>query len=114
MVQRRAPVGSGATLTINNAQSANAGLYYVRVTDDITTAGIFYGVAPVFQTYSFDAGFSALVRVELPLDGWSLDNLVLSVPEPGSSSFLVLGAALAALRRFKRKNNHAEPASKCL
>jgi hypothetical protein len=48
------------------------------------------------------------------MDGWSLDNLVLSVPEPGSSSFLVLGAALAALRRFKRKNNHAEPASKCL
>jgi hypothetical protein len=39
------------------------------VTDDITTAGIFNGTAPVFQTYSFDPGFSDLVRVEVPTDG---------------------------------------------
>ena len=39
------------------------------LTDDFTTAGIFNGTAPVFQTYSFDPGFSDLVRVEVPTDG---------------------------------------------
>ena len=67
------------------------------LTDDITTAGVFNGVAPVFQTFSFSPEFSGLVRVEIPTIAWSLDNLVLSVPEPGSSSLLVLGATLAAL-----------------
>src|ERR1035437_9773239 len=58
------------------------------VTDDITTVGIFNGVAPVFQTFSFDPGFSDLVRVEMPTIAWSLDNLTLqrSVPEPGKGA----------------------------
>jgi hypothetical protein len=70
------------------------------LTDDITTAGIFNGVAPVFHTFSFDPGFSDLVRVEIPSIAWSLDNLVVSygVPEPGTGTLLMLGAGLLGLR----------------
>ena len=75
------------------------------VTDDITTAGVFNGTAPVFETFYFDPGFSDLVRVEIPNDSWgSLDNLVLSVPEPGTSTLLTIGAVLLALGLFKRKD----------
>jgi hypothetical protein len=73
------------------------------LTDDITTAGIFNGIAPVFQTFHFDPGFSDLVRVEIPTIAWSLDNLVLSVPEPGTSTLLAIGAVLSALGFSKRK-----------
>jgi hypothetical protein len=70
------------------------------VTDDITTAGIFNGTAPVFQTYSFDPGFSDLVRVEIPTIAWSLDNLTLrsSVPEPGTGALMGIGTVLLGLR----------------
>ena len=74
------------------------------LTDDITTAGIFNGVAPVFQTFYFDPGFSDLVRVEIvPVVPWSLDNLVLSVPEPGTGTLLAIGAVLLALGFSRRK-----------
>jgi hypothetical protein len=73
------------------------------VTDDITTAGIFNGIAPVFQTFSFDPGFSDLVRVEIPTIAWSLDNLVVSIPEPGTSTLLAVAAVLLALGLSKRK-----------
>jgi hypothetical protein len=73
------------------------------LTDDITTAGIFNGVAPVFQTFYFDPGFSNLVRVEIPTIAWSLDNLVVSIPEPGTSTLLAIGAVLLALGFSKRK-----------
>jgi hypothetical protein len=73
------------------------------LTDDITTAGIFNGVAPVFQTFSFDPRFSGLTRVEIPYPLWSLDNLTLrrGVPEPGTSTLLILGAGLLGLRRLR-------------
>jgi hypothetical protein len=74
------------------------------VTDDITTAGIFNGVAPVFQTFTFGPGFSDLVRVEIPTIAWSLDNLTLrpSVPEPGTGALLAVAAALLGVRLFGR------------
>lgn len=68
------------------------------VTDDITTAGVFNGVAPVFQTFSFSPEFSGLVRVEIPTIAWSLDNLVLSVPEPSTGALMGIGATLLGLR----------------
>jgi hypothetical protein len=74
------------------------------VTDDITTAGIFNGVAPVFQTFSFDPGFSGLVRVEIPSEPWSLDNLVVvqgDIPEPGVATLVMVGAGLLGLRLLK-------------
>ena len=75
------------------------------VRDDITTAGIFDGVAPVFQTYYFSPGFSDLVRVEIsPVIPWSLDNLTLrsTVPEPGTGPLLGVGAALLGVRWLGR------------
>lgn len=65
------------------------------LTDDITTAGIFNGVAPVFQTFSFSPQFSGLVRVEVTTFP-SLDNLTLrrSVPEPEPGSLRGIGAIL--------------------
>jgi hypothetical protein len=73
------------------------------LTDDITTAGLFTGVAPVFQTFSFDPAFSDLVRVEVPTIAWSLDNLVLSVPEPGTNTLLALGGMLGTFASWKRR-----------
>jgi len=74
------------------------------LTDDITTAGIFNGIAPVFTNFSFDPAFSGLVRVEIPTIAWSLDNLTLrrSVPEPGTGALLLVGAVLVALGSSKR------------
>jgi hypothetical protein len=68
------------------------------VTEDITTAGLFNGVAPVFQTFSFSPQFSGLVRVEVPTFP-SLDNLTLrrDVPEPGPLPLFVLGGAALGL-----------------
>ena len=76
------------------------------LTEDITTAGIFNGVAPVFQTFTFDPRFSGLVRVEIPYSLWSLDNLTLrrSVPEPGTGALLGVAAILLiGIRRPRRK-----------
>ena len=76
------------------------------LTDDITTAGIFNGIAPVFQTFHFDPGFSDLVRVEIPTIAWSLDNLVVAhggVPEPGTGTLVVVGAGMLGLRLLRRK-----------
>ncbi|MBE0543242.1 MAG: PEP-CTERM sorting domain-containing protein [Verrucomicrobia bacterium] len=44
-----------------------------------------------------------MARVEIPNYGWSLDNLVMAVPEPGTWALLFLGAALVGQRFFKRK-----------
>ena len=81
------------------------------LTDDITTAGIFNGIAPVFQTFYFDPAFSDLVRVEIPIFP-SLDNLTLqrSVPEPGTGALLCVGALLLGLRLLKpNKSLHSTP-----
>jgi hypothetical protein len=75
------------------------------LTDDITTAGVFNGIAPVFQTFTFDPGFSGLVRVEIPYSLWSLDNLTLrrSVPEPGTGALVGIGTLLVGVHSLKRK-----------
>ena len=72
------------------------------VTTDFTTDGIIDGIGPLddFQTFTFGAEFTGLTRVEVPGYGWSLDNLVVSVPEPGTVELGLLGSALFTLRRF--------------
>jgi hypothetical protein len=54
-----------------------------------------------FQTFYFNKEWSGLARVEIPTPLWSLDNLVVSVPEPnGEVLFLAAGLAFWL---FKRK-----------
>jgi len=74
------------------------------VTTDFTTDGIIDGIGPLddFQTFTFGAEFTGLTRVEVPGYGWSLDNLVVSVPEPGTVELGLLGSALFTLRRFTK------------
>jgi hypothetical protein len=75
----------------------------VRV--DFTTDGVIDGTGslPDFETFRFGPEFSGLSRVEVPAWGWSLDNIVVSVPEP-RGVILVAVAALApwCFRKFSR------------
>lgn len=75
------------------------------VTASFTTDGVMDGNGPLadFQTFYFGAEFVGVYRVRIPAYGWSLDNLVVSVPEPGTSTLLAIGAVLMALGSSKRK-----------
>ncbi len=75
------------------------------VTTDLVTDGSIDGTGPLadFQTLYFGPEFSGLVRVRIPTYGWSLDNLVVTIPEPSAGGLLFLGAALGGLRFFMRK-----------
>ena len=75
------------------------------VTQDFTTDGIIDGTGPIqdFQTFHFGPEFSGLTRVEIPTFGWSLDNMVVAVPEPSTFALLIAGAPILwALRRRTR------------
>lgn len=50
------------------------------------------------RSFHFGPEFSNLSRVEIWRIDWSLDNLVVSVPEPGTWALLLLGGGLAGLR----------------
>lgn len=75
------------------------------ITTDLTTDGIIDGTGPLadFQTFQFGPQWSGLTRVEIPTYGWSLDNVVVSVPEPGVGALMILGAVVGAFRCFKRR-----------
>lgn len=75
------------------------------IATDLTTDGIIDGTGPLadFQTFQFGSQWNGLTRVEIPTYGWSLDNLVVSIPEPGTGALIILGAAVGALRCFKRR-----------
>jgi hypothetical protein len=47
------------------------------------------GPSPDFQTFSLGPGFSNLLSVKVPTQGYSLDNVVVAVPEPSLGSLLV-------------------------
>jgi hypothetical protein len=78
------------------------------VTTSFTTDGIIDGTGPLadFQTFYFDSkDWSGLTHVEIPSFGWSLDNLVVTVPEPSAGALLLVGAlTLGALRWRKRSS----------
>lgn len=65
------------------------------VNTSFTTDGIIDGTGPIadFQTFHFGPEWSGLTRVEIPAYGWSLDNLVVAVPEPGPWALLILAGA---------------------
>ena len=64
------------------------------VTAFFTTDGIIDGTGPLndFQTFYFGEEFSGLTRVKIPTYGWSMDNLVVAIPEPSISLLLGAGA----------------------
>ena len=62
----------------------------------------FSGNGNNFQTFYFGSEFSGLSRVEIATIGWSLDNLVISIPEP--STFCLFGLSVLFLGwRLQRK-----------
>ena len=75
------------------------------VTTNITTDGIIDGTGPLadFETFTFGPEFSGLIRVEIPTALWSLDNLRLFVPEPGTGALVAVGAVVLALRFLRRQ-----------
>jgi PEP-CTERM motif len=77
------------------------------VTESFTTDGIIDGTGPLadFQTFDF-TGFTDLTRVEIPVPSgsdYSLDNLVVSVPEPASGILLLMGGGLVLGGRKLRR-----------
>jgi len=75
------------------------------VTASFTTDGVMDGTGPLadFQTVYFGAEFAGVYRVRIPAYGWSLDNLIVSIPEPSTSTLLAIGAVLMALGSSRRK-----------
>jgi hypothetical protein len=77
------------------------------VTENFTTDGIIDGTGPLadFETFDF-TGFNDLTRVEIPLpsdsDPYSLDNLVITVPEPTGSTLLLVGGLVLGVRKLCR------------
>ena len=74
------------------------------ITTSFTTDGIIDGTGPLqdFQAFLFpNQGWSGLKRVEIPNSGWSLDNLVVSVPEPDIGTVFLAGGAVFWV--FKRR-----------
>jgi hypothetical protein len=54
-----------------------------------TTDGMIGGPGPDFQTFSFPASFTNLTQVTVTPDLYSMDNLVVAVPEPSASAFIL-------------------------
>ena len=75
------------------------------VTTDFITDGIIDGTGPLadFQTFKFDDRFTGLTRVEIPTFGWSLDNLMVSVPEPSTWGLLLVGGLCLGALKFRQR-----------
>jgi hypothetical protein len=78
--------------------------------DGTTVSQTFSGNGITFHTFYFGSEFSDLNRVEIPTWAWSLDNLVISVPEPGAPA---LGLAAAAVALFYRRLKMSPGRSLC-
>jgi hypothetical protein len=76
------------------------------VTTDRTTDGIMDGTSPLrdFETFYFE-GFTGLNRLEMGGSHFSLDNMVVVIPEPTTSSLLVLGALVVSASRRRRASS---------
>lgn len=73
------------------------------VTTTFTLDGVIDGTGPVvdFQTFTFGPEFTDLVKVSVPTEGYSLDNLVV-VPEPSRLALLAVAVMTAGARRRRR------------
>ena len=74
------------------------------VTENFTTDGIIDGPGPLadFQTFTFQ-GFTDVVSVQVSSSLFSMDNLVVAVPEPASGNILLLGGAVLYFVWQRRK-----------
>jgi hypothetical protein len=77
------------------------------VTTNMTPDGIIDGTGPLadFETFYFDDRFTDLDRVEIPTHGWSLDNLVVSIPEPATGALLLAGGFLFCTQAAQRREH---------
>ena len=78
------------------------------VTIDLTTDGINDGPGGLqdFETFYFDSRFVDLYRVDILTDRWSLDNVVVGIPEPSTFTLVGLGGFFLAahlLRTWRSK-----------
>ncbi|HWQ92085.1 MAG TPA: hypothetical protein VN673_10465 [Clostridia bacterium] len=76
------------------------------VVAEFVTDGVIDGPGQIedFQTFYFDPReWSGLIRVEIPHPGWSLDNLVVSIPEPASANFAAAGGLVWWILRRRKK-----------
>jgi len=62
-----------------------------------------------FQTFNLGAGFTDLTSVNIPSSPWSLDNLVLSVPEPGIGTLVFLGGLAVCASRWCHRDCRSSP-----
>lgn len=75
------------------------------VIQTFTTDGIIDGNGPLpdFQTFEFN-GFADLTSVEIPSTGWSMDNLIVAIPEPSVGGLLFIGGFLLFWSARGRRN----------
>src|ERR1051325_9008492 len=117
----RGALGDSLTFAFTNASSFNAVSIdlagYSSVVPDATIQFIGYRAdgsivttrvdrhGITFETYFFGREFSDLTRVEIPTASapWSLDNLVVSIPEPSALTSLLIGLGCAAAVRKSSK-----------
>ena len=69
--------------------------------DGHTVTADFSGSGIDFQTFNF-TGFSDLSYVEITTPDWSLDNLVVSIPEPSFGKFFLIGCLLFSVGQLRR------------
>jgi hypothetical protein len=72
--------------------------------DGSTVTADFSGSGLDFQTFYFSPELSGLSRVEVPTISWSMDNLVVTIPEPSTGALAVVGAALFSFRLLRKKS----------
>jgi hypothetical protein len=74
------------------------------VSTNLTTDGINDSIGPLadFQSFYFGPEFSNLRNVQIPTHGWSMDNVVVAVPEPGAWVLLFTGVLMFSLSRTRR------------
>jgi|ERR1043166_6609876 hypothetical protein len=75
------------------------------VTNTFNLDGVIDGTGPLadFQTFSFSSEFTDLVQVDIRSQTFSMDNVLVSVPEPSIACLVITGAVLIGLRRRQRR-----------
>jgi hypothetical protein len=74
--------------------------------DGSTITTSFSGNGINFQTYNFASAWSSgLTKVEIPNSDWSLDNLVVIVPEPSTGALFLIGGFTFSVWRGRRRKS---------